>query len=534
MIMKKLAVITGAWLLLTLTTQEATAPVQPAYQTEEWPAARKLVWAHPGTDGALADPANWQTEAGQPATTAPDRDTDIVLPAAETSYDVKGSRTNQVRHVSVGSGARLGGGHRNELEIWGNLEVQPGGRVLFISIRGTKHTFVRLIDAEFPTLANGQALSHPSTRVAASKQNATQISHKFQVAKVGTASVEMLGNIGISDEVMLQRGRLIVSGDFRWSGVTGKGALEIYDGGILEIQSGGRVAPFESRNNKAVFNVNIYRNGTIQAGSPERPLTSDAYLLLGFAENDQPGRTGLYAALGSMMRVYSADPAKARLVVSAITSVPDFYDGKGRPVGKPEEKAAGTKGIALQLAGDVKLENTLFDYVSVGGIGLAEFSQTNEWRNVVFGPHCAAAPEQLISALKADPNSYYHTRGDQKSEFALTVTAMSSMDKFLVDADPFLLRSLPENTEIKTVGKGNNAIETPVAVVFQEPVTVTLTTRVPGAKLRYTLDGTEPTKDSPVYEAPIRLEKTTRIMAKAFKTGVGFSPTFSTTYVIQR
>jgi len=534
MITKTFILITGTLLLLAGAPVSAATSVLPAYQTEGWPAARKLVWATPGKSGELTVAANWRTEAGQPAETAPDRDTDIVLPKSETSYDVNGSRSSPVRHVFVGSGGRLSGGHRNELEIWGNLEVQPGGRVLFVSIRGTKHTFVHLIGAEFPTPANGQALAHPTTRVAAGKQNATQISHKFQVAKVGTASVEFLGNIGVSDEVMLQRGRMIVSGDFRYSGVTGKGALEIYDGGILELQSGGRVAPFDSRNDKAVFNVNIYRNGTIQAGSPERPLTSDAYLLLGFAENDQPGRTGLYAALGSMIRVYTADPEKARLVISAVTSVPDFHDGKGKLTGNPEEKASGNKGIALQLAGDVQLQNTRFDYVSEGGIGLADARMTKDWRNVTFGPHCAAPEAQLFSVMKADPNAYYHGRGDQKSEFALTVTAMASMDKFLEDADPFRIRALPENTEMRTVGKGGDVIQTPVAVVFREPVMVELLTRVPGAKMRYTLDGTDPTKDSPVYETPIRLEKTARVMAKAFKTGVGFSPTFSTTYVIKQ
>ena len=283
------------------------AVVKPAYQTEEWPEAPRLVWAKPGTDGEISDVNNWKTESGEPAKAAPDRNTDIVLPKSDKVYDVKGSRTSQVRHVSVESGARFGGGHRNEVEIWGNLEVQPGGRVLFISIRGTKHTFVHLIGAQFPTKENGQTLAHPSTRVAADKQCASQISHKFQIAKVGTASVEFLGNASISDEVMLQRGRLIVSGDFRWSGITGKGSLEIYDGGILEIQSGGRVGPFDSANRKAVFNLNVYRNGTIQAGSPERPLTSDAYLLLGFAENDKPGRTGLYAGLFRVSRMEKAN-----------------------------------------------------------------------------------------------------------------------------------------------------------------------------------------------------------------------------------
>lgn len=520
--------------LATLTLMTAlSAAVKPAYQTQEWPKARKLIWANPGSGGQISDAGNWKTESGKPAEKAPDRDTDIVLPKSDKVYDVKGSRTIQVRHVSVESGARFGGGHRNEVEIWGNLEVQPGGRVLYISIRGARHTYVHLIGAEFPSRENGQTLAHPSTRVAAAKQCASQISHKFQIAKVGTASVEFLGNAAISDEVMLQRGRLIVSGDFRWSGITGKGSLEIYDGGILEIQSGGRVGPFDSSNRKAVFNLNVYRNGTIQAGSPERPLTKDAYLLLGFAENDKPGRTGLYAGLGSMIRVYSSNPQNARLVVSSITSVPGFANGRGQSIGDPKEKAKGSKGIAMQLAGDVDFDNTVFDYVSEGGIGLGDPEQRKNWSNISFGPHCAGPESKLFSKMKADPNSYYHARGDMKSEFALTVTAMKSMDQFLEEADPFRIQATPETTKIKELGRGKEKIKTPVAVIFDKPVTVTVSTRVPGAKMRYSTDGTEPTKDSPAYTGPIKLTKTTRLMVKAYKLGVGFSPTFTTTYVIQ-
>ena len=439
----------------------------------------------------------------------------------------------QVRHVVVESGARFGGGHRNEVEIWGNLKVLDGGRVLYVSIRETKHTYVHLIDAEFPSPKNGQTLAHPSTRVAAAKQCRSQISHKFQIAKVGTASVEFLGNAAISDEVMLQKGRLIVSGDFRWSGITGKGSLEIYDGGILEIQSGGRVGPFDSSNRKAVFNLNVYRNGTIQAGSPERPLTSDAHLLLGFAENDKPGRTGLYAGLGSMIRVYSADPSKARLRVSSITSVPGYANGRGQLVGDPKEKAKGNKGIAMQLAGDVDFDNTTFDYVSEAGIGLADPEQKKNWSNISFGPNCAAPADKLFSKMQANPNSYYHARGDMKSEWGLTVTAMKSMDQFLDEADPFRIKASPETTMIKELGRGKEKIKTPVAVIFDKPVKVEISTRVPGAKMRYSTDGTEPTKDSPAYTGPITLNKTTRLMVKAYKLGVGFSPTFTTTYVIK-
>ncbi|MFC7336383.1 chitobiase/beta-hexosaminidase C-terminal domain-containing protein [Haloferula chungangensis] len=528
-----LRILRAGALLLTALCFQIAAAVEPLYKTETWPDAPTLVWAKPGTTGDLSDAKNWQTEDGKPAKSAPDRDTDVILPESKKFYEVRGSRNTQVRHALVKSGARLGGGHRNELEVWGNLKVEPGGRVLYISIRGNKHTYIDIIDAEFPTKENGKTMAHPSTRVAPEKQCAAQISHKFQVAKVGTASVEVLGNLGISDEIMLQRGRMIVSGDLRYSGITNKGALEIYDGGILEIQSGGRVAPFDPENRKAVYNINIYRNGTIQAGSPERPLTSDAYLLLGYGNNDQPGRTGLYSALGSMIRVYSADPQKARLVVTASSAMPEFYNGKGQLLTDPDKKASGKNGIALQLAGDVQFDNTVFDYVSEGGIGLADPKVADTWKNVSFGSHNAGPKTKLISTMEADPNSYYHARGDMKSEFALTEKAIASMGEYLEDADPFLLQTLPENTEIKSVGRGKETIKTPIAKVFTEPVSVTVKCKVPGAKIRYSTNGSEPDKNSPEYLGPIKIDKTTRLMVKAYKLGVGFSPTFSTTYVIK-
>jgi hypothetical protein len=484
----------------------------------------------------------------------------------------------------------------------------------------------------------------------------------------------------------VQHGRVIVGDEFRYSGATGKGALEVFDGGILELQSGACVAPFIGSNRKSVYNVNIYRNGTLQAGSPERPLTSDARLLLGFVENDQPGRSGLYAAVGSLVRVFTTDPTKARLVISAISSDPEFYDGNGEPVGDPAVAAHGNTGIALQLAGDTDLNGVHFDYVSAGGIGLAGGEQPGSWSNVTWGAHNAGEPESLFGELAAGGNVYYHSRSDERSEYGLTVRAVAEMVEYMETRDPFRLHTLPPNikgqdstkdfrpvlqvetaagaqryflprddaflqngqpvnsgqlsvkpgnritflkfdvsgvgadarsatlklTENGDVGNGTlrvykgshsnwtetsitldnapgkqgeldsvsgsvkvsqtvefdvsslitgdgvysvivdmdkggndiafsskenksyNFMERPEALIFKEPIEVTIETRTPGAKIRYTLDGTEPTRTSPVYEGPIPLNKTTRLMARAYKLGVGFSPVFSTTYVFGR
>lgn len=509
------------------------AQIQPAYQSETWEPVRTLIWAHPGQDGVLSDPANWRLADGTLASTPPDRTTDVLLPAASKHYRVSGERTDQVRHVTIENNGIFTGEHRNEVEIWGNCHVKAGGFAKYISIRGSKHTFFKIDDSEFPTLENGKVFHHPGRRVGFEQLCRSHICHKFQVCKFGAASVEFLGKMGVSDEIMVQHGKMIVSDEFRFSGVTGKGALEIYDGGILELQSGACVAPFIPHNRKGVYNVNVYRNGVLQAGSPERPLTRDAFLMLGFAENDQPGRSGLYAALGSMIRVYSTDPTQARLVITAMTSDPDFHDGQGKRIGNPTEKAQGNKGITLQLAGDVQLDGVHFDYVSLGGIGLAGATQPAAWIHVTWGGHNAGAPSVLFSELAVNPNVYYHGRNDQESEYRLTTWAVESMQEYLEQNDPFRITSSPDNTQIVEVGSGRNAIKTPVAVVFHEPIDVTIQTRVPGAKIRYTLDGTEPTKDSPVYEGPIHLERTTKITAKAYKPGVGFSSVFSTTYVFE-
>ena len=515
--------------------QAAIAQVRPAHETELWPKTRTLIWAHPGQDGEVSDPNQWQYKDGRPADSAPDRNTDIFLPASSSPYTVGGQRTDQLRHVIIEKNGILTGAHRDEVEIWGNVHVKSGGFIQYISVRGDKHTFFRIDKTEYPTPENGKAVNHPSRYVNLKQRCSGHICHKFQVCKYGTASVEFFGKFGVSDEIMVQHGKMIVNDEFRFSGATGKGAMEIYDGGILELQSGACVAPFIGNNRKCVYNFNIYRNGTLQAGSPERPLTRDAKLLLGFEENDKPGRSGLFAALGSMMRVYTTDPEKARLIISSITSDPEFCNGSGKRIGNPNQCAHGNTGITLQLAGDIQLDGVHFDYVSAGGIGLIGGKQPETWSHVTWGTHNASTPTELFSPMSIDGNIYYHKRGDMDREYTLTTAAVSLMDEYMEQVDPFQITTLPINSkQIEIARRKNEPIYSYIAVIFNNSVDVTIETRVPGARIRYTLDGTEPTKTSPLYQDPIHLDKTTRIMAKAYKPGLGFSPVFSTTYVIQQ
>ncbi len=504
----------------------AKAPGLPAYRRERWPAARRLIWAKPGVGGNFKDARNWR-EGSRTARKGPDRNTDVILPRAAKRYKVQGAGFDNVRHVIIDKNAFLIGHHRREIRVWGNIHVKDGGYIYYICIRGPKHTFFRIDNAEFPNAKNRTKYRH--TTRSRSGLNRTQISHKFQVCKYGDASVEFIGRFGVSDEIMVQHGKMIINGELRWSGVTNKGALEVYDGATLELQSGATVGPFIGENRKRVFNLNVYRNGVLQAGSPERPLTADASIMLGFAANDRPGLTGLYAAKGSQVRVYSANPAKARLVFTSITSRADYHDGHGKRIGDPTRKASGNKGITMQLAGDVALNGVMFDYVCRSGVKLADPAARKTWSNVTFGSHNAASGSDLFGRLTVDPNVYYHNRGDGKSEFGLTTTAVKDMETYMKGADKYQIAAEPASTQVRKDG----GFSKPLAVVFTKPVSVTLTTKVRGAVMRYTLDGTEPTKTSARYTAPIRLTKTTRLKVKAFGFARAPSKTFSAAYVFK-
>jgi hypothetical protein len=59
---------------------------------------------------------------------------------------------------------------------------------------------------------------------------------------------------------------------------------------------------------------------------------------------------------------------------------------------------------------------------------------------------------------------------------------------------------------------------------FMESETVTLSCETPDARIRYTLDGREPTPRSPLYTGPIRITETTVLRARAYRNGVVDNP----------
>lgn len=68
--------------------------------------------------------------------------------------------------------------------------------------------------------------------------------------------------------------------------------------------------------------------------------------------------------------------------------------------------------------------------------------------------------------------------------------------------------------------------------VFTDDATVELRAKAPGAKIRYTLDGSEPSETSLAYAGPLSIAGTTLVKAKAFEPGLAPSPTVSQTYTM--
>ncbi|MBR4829684.1 MAG: chitobiase/beta-hexosaminidase C-terminal domain-containing protein [Muribaculaceae bacterium] len=72
----------------------------------------------------------------------------------------------------------------------------------------------------------------------------------------------------------------------------------------------------------------------------------------------------------------------------------------------------------------------------------------------------------------------------------------------------------------------------PEAGTYTSAQNVTISTTTSGATIHYTIDGSTPTTDSPVYSTPIEVNSTTTIKAIAMKSGMNNSAVATATYTI--
>lgn len=84
--------------------------------------------------------------------------------------------------------------------------------------------------------------------------------------------------------------------------------------------------------------------------------------------------------------------------------------------------------------------------------------------------------------------------------------------------------------ESRREGSGDIAFSVPSGT-FRGEVSVSVTTSVPGAEIRYTTDGRLPTASSPVYSGPLRFTATTQLRARAFVAGTAAGEPGTALYV---
>jgi hypothetical protein len=73
----------------------------------------------------------------------------------------------------------------------------------------------------------------------------------------------------------------------------------------------------------------------------------------------------------------------------------------------------------------------------------------------------------------------------------------------------------------------------PPGQVIDIATTVTIATQTPGAEIRYTLDGTEPTLGSALYTEALLIDQTTTVKAKAFLSGLEDSVTATAGFILR-
>jgi hypothetical protein len=412
----------------------ATGP-KPAYTTQRWaPPKRLLVWRKldggprngsyvrwgrgqgddekPGVVSCRlarrVDAANWLV-LGEPLEGGKwDAETDVLLPGVDLdkSYLVQSQDRIVFRHLVAENHALLHSGHGG-MTIHGNLWIHERGRCQENSVAdttfvGTRHTFVK--NGRPPVGGFCRNLPFRVDEHGKVFRNITwdphgyRLSQYIMVNREKDASVEFLGSFVSGDKMFIYSGTMIagpdseIISDTRNGDWVAKGAtLHLLDGAVW----GKRRAHSQG--------CSMPIDGTLTAGMPGRPLTRDATIILP-RKVYQPDSDscGLRVSPGGTMRVYSADPVKARLVIRYSGSDPDpeytvAMDAK--------RWQAVPRRIDVVFLGNVVLDGVVFEDLYRGGIRLRDGGMVDSWKNITFGPSCRSQKPEDNYAIyrKGDP-----------------------------------------------------------------------------------------------------------------------------------
>lgn len=390
------------------------------YARQVWPKGRLWVWAKPGLSmnegGKPLEPKNW-LEDGKLAMTPCDADTDFDFPSAPNNkayYVNLGGNKSQVtwrRHLTINAGANISWLHGAR----GNTWIKKGGSLMVLSyIGGDKDAFIR----------NDNDKSW------------WMVDH-FYFSKEPKASIEVIGPFSVDDSFHFNSGMTILA---EGSIITPQArcTLNVQENATLVLLSG---ATYRKQANQT-FGCDLIVRGKLMAGLPERPLTSDCFLGLSWkgkarfqkvegwrveraddvalivmpaiAQNiysDKGGWQNIPRPAGSL-KVYSTDPAKARLVL----------DWNGLEIGG-ETKKGGMENyeklsqlkehfVEIYLLGNVELNGVLLNHIGLGGIIVENPTDFIQSRNITWGKDNAGTPAELLKKWDGKKQSLFDNSKD--------------------------------------------------------------------------------------------------------------------------
>jgi len=479
---------------------------KPPYTTQEWEKPKQLlVWASPGRSGRFEKPKNWLRN-GEPMQRWPravgehygliffDGETDILFPASSKHYIVRPRATSaRPRHITTESGVDA------EVALndcTGNVWVSPhaefngGGGA---KLGGDKHTF--LING---TTYTGDPPTTPE-RFRELMESAASLGRKWIVRKEDTdASMTLIGSFRSGDETHWSRGITILA-ENSVIAVGPRCEQSVGRDARLILKSGAVVG---KRSGNQAYKNDMFVHGSLLAGTPQEPLTRDAFL--GISIKDPKGRLnpdrvgdenvrGLTIAPGAQFQVHTADPDKARLVITWHGILDKNGNDDGTPPGFFEKMPESERTINVNIFGDQVLSDVVFDWVGKGDIRLLNPDVRDQWQRVSFGKHNTAEPDELFVHYK--PNDKLTGQIDRWRE-AETVSKWARLDMGKGARYPRILPSGGTFAAGETVTVRLDALSDP--------------------EMRYTLNGGESEKGK-VYDGPFELTKTTTVKAGCYE-----------------
>ncbi len=385
---------------------------------QSWDRGKLYVWARPGRSAggrratrSAFDAANWiDARTGEPLRTFElGAAVDVYLPPAAERYTVNMRRPGggehqplTVRHLTVDRNA---GWNSAGLTVCGNLWVKHGGRFGnhgSLTFAGPGCGFARndhaMPEGEGRTWMEGRR--PPETRH-------VHVAQYMTAAKTGASSLTLLGWFAVTDEFRIFDCTYVVGPD-TWV-QPGRNAHPVMRNSTLRLMDGATFAGWSNNFGSPSLEA---RDSRILAGSPDRPLTRDARLLLhpkNYTRSRPPRGDenvrhvpGLLLEGDCVLASYPAEGTDARLIV---TRAPvDYVSNIMEEVGdKPDMKRwylSLPQKIELLAKGPLKVRGARFDYFRRGGIQLARPSDARAWQHVDFGPHNETPADELITGLE--------------------------------------------------------------------------------------------------------------------------------------